>query len=191
MKLILASQSPRRKELLGLMNIPFEVRVSDADETMDRKDNPACQVGLVSQRKAMAIPRNEEEAVIAADTVVVCDGQILGKPKTPDEAAQMLQMLSGRTHQVMTGLTVLYRQHSYTCTEVTQVTFRQLSRQEIVRYVQTGEPMDKAGAYGVQGGGALFVTHLDGDYYNVMGLPVCKLYCVLRQLIPELMEERI
>ena len=189
MKLILASQSPRRRELLGLLGIPFEIRVPNADETMDPTGEPAQQVALVSRRKAEATPREEDAVVVAADTIVVCDGTILGKPKDPEDAARMLRLLSGRTHQVMTGLTVLYQDKVCSHTEVTQVTFRELSDSEILRYVRSGEPMDKAGAYGIQGGAALFAQGICGDYYNVVGLPVCRLVQVLQETAPKLMED--
>ena len=189
MKLILASQSPRRRELLGLLGIPFEIRVPNADETMDPTGEPAQQVALVSRRKAEATPREEDAVVIAADTIVVCDGKILGKPKDPEDAVRMLRLLSGRTHQVMTGLTVLYQDKVCSHTEVTQVTFRELSDSEILGYVRSGEPMDKAGAYGIQGGAALFAQGICGDYYNVVGLPVCRLVQVLQETAPKLMED--
>lgn len=189
MKLILASQSPRRKELLGLLGLPFEIRASNADETMAPDRDIAEQVALVSRRKAEATPREENSVVIAADTIVVCDEKRLGKPKNREEAIKMLRLLSGRTHQVMTGMTVLWQDKIYSCTEVTEVTFRPLTDREITRYVDSGDCMDKAGAYGIQGGGALFVQGIRGDYYNVMGLPVCRLVQVLRQTVPALMED--
>lgn len=189
--LILASQSPRRQALLQLLGLPFSVRVSQADETPEPGLSPAEQVAQVSRRKADAIGGEPDSVIIAADTVVVCDDRVLGKPRDPQQAREMLQLLSGRTHQVMTGLTVLYGDRCHTCTEITEVTFRPLSRQEIDRYVRSGEPMDKAGAYGIQGGGALFAQKLNGDYYNVMGLPMCRLVQVLRQTVPELMEDRL
>ncbi len=189
--LILASQSPRRQALLQLLGLPFSVQVSQADETPEPGLSPAEQVAQVSRRKADAIGGEPGSVIIAADTVVVCDDRVLGKPRDPQQAREMLQLLSGRTHQVMTGLTVLYGDRCHTCTEITEVTFRPLSRQEIDRYVRSGEPMDKAGAYGIQGGGALFAQKLNGDYYNVMGLPMCRLVQVLRQTVPELMEDRL
>lgn len=189
MKLILASQSPRRKELLGLLGLPFEIRVSNADETMAPDRDIAEQVALVSRRKAEATPREENAVVIAADTIVVCDEKRLGKPKDRADAIKMLRLLSGRTHQVMTGMTVLWQDQVYSCTEVTEVTFRPLTDREITRYVDSGDCMDKAGSYGIQGGGALFVQGIRGDYYNVMGLPVCRLVQVLRETVPALMED--
>ncbi|MEE1327798.1 MAG: Maf family protein [Oscillospiraceae bacterium] len=189
MNLILASASPRRQELLKLFGLPFVVRVADIDETMDTAKAPCDEVSRVSCCKAVAVPRQENDVVIAADTIVVCEGKVLGKPKTEDEAFAMLRLLSGRDHQVMTGVTVLRDEEIVSFTEITDLHFRELSDQEIARYVASGEPMDKAGAYGIQGGAALFCTHMVGDYYNVMGLPVCRLGQVLRNMIPEMMEE--
>ena len=189
MQLILASQSPRRRELLGLFHIPFTVRVADIDETMDPAADPSLEVGRVSRLKALAVPREEEDVVIAADTIVVCQGKVLGKPKTETEAVEMLSLLSGRDHQVMTGCTVVRGDASVTFTEVTDLHFRPLSRKEIENYVASGEPMDKAGAYGIQGGAALFCERMVGDYYNVMGLPVCRLGQMLKRLAPEVMED--
>lgn len=181
MSLILASQSPRRKELLGLFGIPFTVRVADIDETMDQNASPFDEVGRVSRLKALAVPRTDEDIVVAADTIVVCQGKILGKPHDEAEAVAMLRLLSGCDHQVMTGMTVLKGAQCITCTEVTDLHFRELTDAEIARYVATGEPMDKAGAYGIQGGAALFCERMNGDYYNVMGLPVCRLSQILPQ----------
>ena len=155
MQLILASASPRRKELLGLFHIPFTVRAADIDETMDPENSPREEVEKVSRRKALAIPRSQGDVVVAADTIVVCDDRILGKPKSAQEAEAMLHLLSGRDHQVMTGCTVVRDQQIRSFTEVTDLHFRPLSDGEIRRYVESGEPMDKAGAYGIQGGSAL------------------------------------
>ena len=188
MNLILASASPRRQELLKIFGLPFTVRVADIDETMDMNLPPYDEVGRVSRAKALAIPRNGDDMVVAADTIVVCEGKVLGKPKDEDDAKAMLRLLSGRDHQVMTGCTVLYGDKCETFTEVTDIHFRDLSENEIARYVASGEPMDKAGSYGIQGGAALFCTHMVGDYYNVMGLPLCRLGMVLRQMAPEMEE---
>ena len=189
MNVILASQSPRRKELLGLFRIPFTVRVADIDETMDPDASAYSEVARVSHLKALAVERGADDLVIAADTIVVCQGKMLGKPRSPEEARQMLKLLSGRDHQVMTGMTVLRGEQAVVCTEVTDLHFRELSDREIDAYVATGEPMDKAGSYGIQGGAALFCPRMEGDYYNVMGLPVCRLAEILKQLAPELMGE--
>ena len=189
MQLILASGSPRRKELLGLFGIPFTIRAADIDETMDAAKAPFDEVARVSRLKALAAPREEDDLVIAADTIVVCNGTVLGKPHSQEEATAMLRLLSGRDHQVMTGCTLVRGDMLETFTEVTDLHFRPLSEGEIARYVDSGEPMDKAGAYGIQGGAALFCEKIVGDYYNVMGLPVCRLGQALRKIAPEIMED--
>ena len=187
MELILASQSPRRKELLGLFRIPFVVRVADIDEHMNDEKSPETEVARVSRLKAEAIHREKDDVVVAADTVVVCAGQVLGKPKDENDAFRMLRLLSGRDHQVMTGLTVLRGEKTVTHTEVTDIHFRRLTDKQINDYIRTGEPMDKAGSYGIQGGAALFVESIRGDYFNVVGLPVCKLGEILEEIAPELL----
>ena len=191
MCIILASASPRRQELLKLFGVPFTVRVADIDETMDPAKTPFDEVARVSHAKALAVSRGSGDVVIAADTIVVCGGRVLGKPRDAEDAAAMLRLLSGRDHQVMTGCTVLRDDTAVTFTEVTDLHFRELSDREIARYVASGEPMDKAGSYGIQGGAALFCTHMVGDYYNVMGLPVCRLGETLRGIAPDLMEDTL
>ena len=188
MQLILASASPRRKELLNLFHIPFLIRVADIDEAMDTTKAPFDEVARVSRQKALAVPREKSDVVVAADTIVVCEGRVLGKPHSEEEAKEMLRLLSGRDHQVMTGCTALKGDRCETFTEVTDLHFRTLSENEIANYVASGEPMDKAGSYGIQGGAALFCERMVGDYYNVMGLPVCRLGQVLKKLAPEMME---
>ena len=185
MQWILASQSPRRKELMGLFHRPFVVRAADIDETMDPQKPPYEEVARVSSLKAQAVAHEEEDVVIAADTIVVCGKQVLGKPADEQDAFRMLHLLSGRDHQVMTGLTVLRGDRCITCTEVTDIHFRPLTEQEIWDYIRTGEPMDKAGSYGIQGGAALFAEKMNGDYYNVMGLPVCRLSQILKEITEE------
>ena len=182
MALILASQSPRRRELMGLFQRPFTVCVADIDETMDPQGDPAQEVARVSARKADAIQASPHDIVIAADTIVVCQGQILGKPRDEAQAFQMLRLLSGKTHQVMTGLTVRRGDHHITHTEITDIRFRALSDREITDYIATKDPMDKAGSYGIQSGAALFVEGIAGDYYNVVGLPVCRLGQILKTM---------
>lgn len=191
MQLILASQSPRRKELLGLFRIPFAVQIADIDETIDPACPPCEEVARVSRQKAEAIPHTDDDVVIAADTIVVCDGKILGKPADEADAFRMLRLLSGKDHQVMTGLTVLRGNTATVCTEVTDIHFRELSDKEIAAYIRTGEPMDKAGSYGIQGGAALFAEKIVGDYFNVVGLPVCRLGQILREIAPEILEENL
>ncbi len=189
MQVILASQSPRRRELLGLTGLDFVVRVADIDETMDPEKLPFDEVARVSRKKALAVPRENDDVVVAADTIVVCGDKVLGKPKDTEDAFRMLSMLSGRDHQVMTGMTVLRGDEMITTTEVTKIHFRELTQQEIRAYIATGDPMDKAGSYGIQGGAALFITGIEGDYYNVMGLPICRLTMILRSLGLPILEE--
>lgn len=184
MELILASQSPRRRELLARMGLSFTVCAADIDETMDQEKKPFDEVARLSAQKAAAIAETAgpDDVVVAADTVVVLEDRVLGKPHTVEEAAAMLTSLSGRDHQVMTGVTVRRGGTAVTDTVVTHVWFRPLSQAEIAAYVASSEPMDKAGAYGIQGLAGLFVERLDGDYYNVMGLPICRLCAMLRTL---------
>ena len=179
MNLILASKSPRRQELLGLFGLSFTVRAADVDETMDPCMSPAQAVGEVSARKALAIP-DDRALILAADTIVVYHGDILGKPRDEADAARMLSLLSGGEHQVITGVTLRRGSRVRTETETTRVWFRALSEAEIAAYIATGEPMDKAGAYGIQGRASAFIPRIDGDYFNVMGLPLCRLDQMLR-----------
>ena len=182
MNLILASQSPRRRELLGLTGLDFVVRAADIDETMDPEKAPFDEVSRVSRLKALAVVREPDDVVIAADTIVVCEGEVLGKPRDEADAFRILSLLSGRDHEVMTGMTVVKGDEIVTHTEVTKIHFRKLHPDEVRAYIASGEPMDKAGAYGIQGGAALFADQMEGDYYNVMGLPVCRLAMILRSL---------
>ena len=178
MEFVLASGSPRRRQLLEQIGIRgFVVQPTDADESLPGGIGPAEAVELLSRRKGEAARAlaGEEDLVLSADTVVALDGAILGKPHSREEAASMLAALSGRTHQVYTGVTLTRGEEILTEHEVTAVTFRPLTTVEIDAYVSSGEPMDKAGAYGIQGLGALLVERLEGDYFNVMGLPLCRL----------------
>lgn len=183
MAIILASKSPRRSELLARMGVEFTVKTSKIDEKMDPFANPADEVARVSLAKAQAVRGtcHHDDIIIGADTIVVCDGLTMGKPRSESEAFSMLRRLSGRDHQVLTGLTVLGGDRTENLTVATTLRFRALSDAEIRNYIATGEPMDKAGAYGIQGLAAMFVVGLDGDYYNVMGLPVCTLAILLRR----------
>ena len=185
MEIILASQSPRRKELLERMGIrTFTVMDSGVDEHEEELLPPEELVCRLSERKAEAVAQRAPAGavVIAADTVVSLDGAILGKPADKLEAFRMLSTLSGARHQVHTGVTVMRDGEKQIEHETTDVTFRELSEEEIEHYLATGEPMDKAGAYGIQGYGALLVERIEGDYYNVMGLPVCRLGQMLRRV---------
>ncbi len=175
MDIILASKSPRRRELLRQIGITnFKIMASGADERMDGDPPPAALVEELSRRKARAVRESAgaDALIIAADTVVALDGRILGKPADEDAAFAMLSALSGRRHTVYTGLTVLRGVREETRHEQTLVAFRPLAPDEIRAYIATGEPMDKAGAYGIQGLGSLLVSRLEGDYFNVMGLPL-------------------
>lgn len=184
MSIILASGSPRRRELLERMGISdFTVMTSDADETLQEGLPPARQVERLSLLKAQAVAAlvSPEDVVIAADTVVALDGAILGKPADADEAFRMLSALSGVRHHVYTGVTVMQGGRALTRHQVTAVDFRPLSNEEVELYISIGECMDKAGAYGIQGYGALLVEGIHGDYYNVMGLPVVCLAGMLKE----------
>ena len=170
-----------------MLGIPFVVRIADIDETMDPSLPASQEVARLSREKARAIPRDPDDVVVAADTVVVLENRVLGKPRDQEDARRMLRMLSGRVHQVMTGVTVLCGDEELTHTEITDVKFRDLTEREIEAYIATGEPMDKAGAYGIQLRGGLFVEMVHGDYFSVVGLPMCRLEQMLRQAAPKLM----
>lgn len=185
MDIILASHSPRRRELLERMGIKgFHVIAPDIDERELDGLPPEELVRRLSAWKAEAVAdkAGPGPVIIAADTVVTLDGTVLGKPADNLEAFKMLSALSGLRHQVYTGVTVLWDGQKRTEHVVTDVTFRDLTEEEIENYIHTGEPMDKAGAYGIQGFGALLIERIEGDYYNVMGLPVCQLGRMLEQV---------
>ncbi len=184
MGIILASASPRRSELLTRMGLEFEVRTAEHDETMDLTADPSDEVAKISKRKAMAVYPycHADDVIIAADTIVVCDGLVMGKPRSESDAFSMLRRLSGRNHEVMSGLCVMKGDYVETTTVTTTLRFAHLSDEEIRAYIATGEPMDKAGAYAIQGLAAMFAVGIDGDYYNVVGLPVCTLAKILRKL---------
>lgn len=184
-KIILASQSPRRQQLLRQIGLKdFTIMVPHADERYDAALAPGDIVRSICRKKAEAarsMAADPRALIIAADTMVFLDGLRLGKPRDPQEARDMLAALSGRTHQVCTGVALCRGDALVTEAETTAVTFRPLSEREIRRYVATGECLDKAGAYGVQGLGALLVERLDGDFFNVMGLPVLRLSRMLER----------
>lgn len=187
-EIILASASPRRRELLSNMGLDFSVVVSEADEaSVDCDVPPGIYVQELALLKAAStakkIMESRDAVVISADTVVVSNGKILGKPSDEAEAERMLSELSGRTHQVFTGFCVLRLSDAYTvCKAVcTEVTFKELSEEKIKGYINSREPMDKAGAYGIQGLGAMLVDRINGDYFNVVGLPVSALSDILEQ----------
>ena len=187
MRIVLASASPRRKELLSLLGWEFEIMVSDVEE-VTTSDEPGIVVEELSAQKAKDIfcKTTGDVLVIGADTVVAYQGRILGKPQDAEDAKSMLSMLSGDTHEVYTGVTLYKRvdgkETSATFHECTEVTFYELSAEDIMWYLSTGECNDKAGSYGIQGYGTRFVKSICGDYNNVVGLPVAKLYQVSRSL---------
>ena len=190
MSIILASQSPRRRQLLEQIGLDhFIVRPARGEEVMDPALSPAQLVEELSRQKAREVAGASDpgDLVIAADTVVAIDGRVLGKPHDREEACAMLSALSGREHTVYTGVTVCRDDRMLTQHEATQVRFRPLSPREIQAYVDSGEPMDKAGAYGVQELGALLVEGIRGDYFNVVGLPLCRLGQMLSQFGMELL----
>ena len=181
MKLILASGSPRRRELLSELGYDYSVYTADFDEDQVKFESPSDGVMLLANGKACAAMKryegNTEELVfLGSDTVVAKEGRILGKPESFEDALNMLRMLSGGTHQVYTGVSLVTEEGSETFYCCTDVKFRNLTEKEINDYVKSGEPMDKAGAYGIQGLGKLLVEKIDGDYYTVVGLPVAAVY---------------
>lgn len=180
--MILASQSPRRRELLGLITDSFSVIPAKGEERIPNGTHARAAVELLARQKAQEIAlAHSGEVIIAADTVVCCDGVIMGKPHSDPQAREMLRSLSGRVHEVYTGVCVIFPDGCRECfSEETLVEFFELTDEEIDAYVSTGEPRDKAGAYGIQGKGALLVKGIKGDYYNVMGLPVARLARVLK-----------
>ena len=188
-RIILASGSPRRRELLAKLNIDFEIITSDADETID-SDNPETIVETLSERKARAVfdtITDDNVLVIGADTIVYYDGEVLGKPEDEEDARGMLSMLSDRTHQVYTGVSIISRikgeEKIKTFSDRTDVTFYEIDKFDLADYIKTGSPMDKAGAYGIQDDFAKHVKKIDGDYNNVVGLPLSKLYQELKPII--------
>lgn len=184
MKITLASNSPRRRELLKGLNLDFEVELIKGIKEDYPNDLPVEEIPkYIAKEKAAAYKTSESEVLLTADTIVVLDGKVMGKPKDASEARQMLQLLSGRVHQVITGvcLTTTYSQQSFS--ETTAVTFRELSLDEINYYITHYKPFDKAGAYGIQEWiGYVGVTKIDGSFYNVMGLPVEKVYEALKDI---------
>jgi septum formation protein len=180
---ILASVSPRRRELLKLLLADFEVVPSRLEEDTLPGERPEALVRRLAQLKALAVQKLRPEAIIiGADTLVVCDEEVLGKPSSAGQATEMLCKLSGRTHQVLTGVCLLNRQTCVLDHSVTDVTFSRLSEEEIERYVKSGEPLDKAGGYAIQGIGARFIERIDGCYFNVVGLPVSRVYQMIRNM---------
>jgi septum formation protein len=185
--LILASGSPRRRELLTQAGLDFIVESADVDETLEEGEAPAKYVQRLAVEKAQAVWNRYKDGddsdspitVLGADTTVVCDGVILGKPVDQADARRMLEMLSGRTHQVLTGVAAITRKATVSEVEITQVFFDVIGEQEMVAYLASGEPMDKAGAYGIQGYAARWIPRIEGCYFNVMGLPIARTLAVI------------
>lgn len=175
MSMILASASPRRQELLSMLGLRFTVRPADIDEAFDPEKPAEDEVLRIARLKSAAVAAGPDEIVIAADTIVVLDRTVLGKPHDAADALAMLKRLSGRSHEVMTGVSVRRGETEHGRTVRSTVCFRDCSERELLAYIATGEPMDKAGAYGAQGLASIFVEKIDGDFFNVMGLPLCAL----------------
>lgn len=188
MKLILASASPRRKEILSTLGVEFTVRTADADETCELTD-PGARVEAIALRKCLAVEQvlraegelTPDTVILASDTLVTLDGLFLGKPSDREDARRMLRLLQGRTHTVVSGLALWQDGRTVTSHEQTGVVFAPMSEEEIESYLRTGESFGKAGAYAVQGHAARYVTGLQGDYFNVVGLPVRRLYQTLQE----------
>lgn len=184
-KIVLASGSPRRREILSKLGFDFQVKPSDIDEKVLEEEEPGSYVLRMAVQKALAAAEEEAAGLfIGADTVVVVDGKIIGKPRNAEEAKEQLRLLSAREHIVITGIGIVDKYHNRTVSSMEQtiVYFNPLSEGEIDAYVASGEPLDKAGSYGIQGLGAVFVRRIEGDYFNVVGLPVSRLYGLLSEL---------
>jgi len=190
MKLILASSSPRRSALLMAMGFAFEIRVADVDETPLPDETAGGLVMRLAELKARSVHCDIDEVVLAADTTVTCDGEIMNKPEDDEDAARMLRRLSGRSHEVFTGVTLRHAGGEETFVERTVVWFAELSDEDIAWYVASGEPVGKAGGYGIQGRASRFVTRVDGSYPNVVGLPSARVAARLEAVSKHLAEFR-
>lgn len=182
-RVVLASSSPRRRQLLDLIGIAHEVRPANIDETMRPREAPRRHAERLAREKTSAIAKRDPDLItIGADTIVVVNRKVLGKPRDTDDAARMLTLLSGREHLVITAVAVSRGKKLRSAVEEVRVRFRRLRDDEIEAYIATGEPMDKAGAYGIQGYGATIVERIEGDYFAVMGLPVVRLIGLMRDV---------
>lgn len=182
-KIVLASQSPRRRELMQLLNVPFETVSPIGEEFMDLNLPIQKRIEAVALHKAKTgLEKRPDNLIVGSDTVVVIDGEVLGKPTTEENAVEMLKKLSGRTHQVLTSVAMISSSFEKVFTATTDVTFYELDEKEILDYVKTKEPLDKAGAYSIQSGAAIFVKKIDGDFYTVMGLPIGEIHQILKTI---------
>lgn len=183
-RLVLASGSPRRKELMSLLNTPFEIIVSAIEEVVDPTLPPETIVESLAKQKALAVFQNNPDAiVIGADTIVVCNQEILGKPKDAQDGKRMMEMLKNNTHQVMTGIAIVCQDQITCFHETAKVYFDEIPQNELGEYLQTNEPYDKAGGYAIQGWAAKYIRRIEGDYYSIVGLPVHTLYQYLKQMM--------
>ena len=180
--LVLASQSPRRAEILKQAGFPFLVRPANVPEELRPRETPVDFVRRLAREKAFAVERGRDEVILGADTVVVAGGEVLGKPAGPEDAVRMLRLLSGREHHVLTGICLRAPERDIVDSALTKVFFAPLGEEEISSYVASGEPMDKAGAYAIQGLASKFVDRIEGCYFNVVGLPVSLVYHRLSEI---------
>ena len=180
MKIVLASASPRRREILSMVCDSFDIRVSNADESYSG-DTPLDEIPkILAERKALSVPMEQDELIIGCDTVVVCEGELMGKPKSREDAIRMLEKFSDNTHAVVSGICVRTSDKVYSESVTSYVHMRKISREEIEKYIDRDEPYDKAGAYGIQEMAGAFVKGIDGDFYNIVGLPLCRLTEILK-----------
>jgi len=183
-KIILASQSPRRKELLSLLGLNYEAIPADIDEQIDLNNDLIKEIEKLSYQKANHVFKNHSDAlIIGSDTIVKIGNDVLGKPSSYEQAKKMLEELSNKTHEVVTGVSIIVGESVETFSSIAKVTFYELSEKEIDEYIKTNEPMDKAGAYAIQGIGAKFIKSIEGDYHTIMGLPIGELYHRLQKYL--------
>lgn len=183
-RVILASKSPRRKQLMDELNIPYEIIVADINESINTNNDLKEEIEKLSFLKALKVFNDNKDAVvIGADTIVVCNNKVLGKPKNYDDAKNMLKLLQNNSHYVITAVTILSNKESETFSNVSEVFFNSMSDEEIDEYIKTNEPMDKAGSYAIQGIGSKFINKINGDYYAIMGLPISELYLRIKKYL--------
>jgi septum formation protein len=182
--LVLASSSPRRRELLSILGVPFTTQSADIDESTRPEESPSQYAARLAREKAHAIARRRPaDMILGADTIVILGNEVLGKPRDADDARRMLQALSGKVHQVSTAVCLMMNGHLHEHVETTSVYMRAVPETEIRDYIATGEPMDKAGAYAIQGGAAKWIYRIEGDYFNVVGLPLAAVWQMLQRTL--------